>query len=48
MSDWTVDTENKGRNYLNEKELFIIYWILKNKHISTGWSNVFTLDNKTN
>jgi hypothetical protein len=46
MSNWTVDTENKGKNYLNEKELFIIYWILKNKHISTGWSNVFTLDSK--
>lgn len=46
MSNWTVDIENKDRNYLNEKELFVIYWLLKHKHISTGWSNVFTLDSK--
>jgi len=46
MSNWTVDIENKDKHYLNEKELFIIYWILKKRHISTGWSNVFTLDSK--
>ncbi|MFZ4500586.1 MAG: hypothetical protein ACOYMZ_03830 [Minisyncoccia bacterium] len=46
MNRWTVDIENKDKCYLNEKELFIIYWILKKRHISTGWSNVFTLDSK--
>ncbi len=46
MNSWTIDLENKDKNYLNEKELFILYWILKKKHISTLWSNVFTLDGK--
>jgi len=36
------DIENDGKNYLHEKELLILYWLLKKKHISTLWSSLFT------
>jgi len=41
-----LDIENKSKNYLDEKELFILYYLLKNKRISTLWSNVFVPNNK--
>lgn len=42
-----LDIENKSKHYLDEKELFILYFLLKNKHISTQWSNVFRPNEKT-
>ncbi|MFA5095327.1 MAG: hypothetical protein WC447_01535 [Candidatus Paceibacterota bacterium] len=42
-----LDTENKSKNYLDEKELFILYYLSKNKHISTQGSNVFRPNEKT-
>ncbi len=41
-----LDLENKDKRYLDEKELFILYWILKRKIISTGFSNLFTPNQK--
>jgi len=35
-----LDIENKSKNYLDEKELFILYYLLKNKHISTLWRDI--------
>ncbi len=36
-----LDINNEHKCYLDEKELFILYYLLKNKRISTMWSNVF-------
>ncbi len=41
-----LDINNESKNYLDEKELFILYSLLKNKHISS-WNNVF-VPNSTN
>ncbi len=41
-----LDMENKEGKYLDEKELFILYYLLRKKHISTLWSNVFTPNGK--
>lgn len=41
-----LDLENKDKRYLDEKELFILYWLLKRKIISTGFSNLFTPNQK--
>lgn len=40
-----IDIKNEGTGYLDEKELFILYSLLRNRHIST-WGNAFT-PNKT-
>jgi len=45
MSWNTLDLENKTKCYLDEKELFILYYLYKRKRISTMWSNVFVLNN---
>ena len=37
-----LDLENSDKGYLDEKELFLLFSLLKRKHISTMWSNVFT------
>src|SRR3989344_8214873 len=37
-----LDLENNDRGYLDEKELFLLFSLLKRKHISTMWSNLFT------
>ncbi len=36
----------KDKHYLDEKELFILYWLLHKGHISTLWSNIFTPNGK--
>ena len=41
MSIFNIDIENEYRQYLDEKELFILYYLSKTQHISTMWSNVF-------
>lgn len=40
MSGLHFDIENNSKNYLDEKELFILFYLLKNKRIST-YSGVF-------
>jgi hypothetical protein len=40
MSSLHFDIENNSKNYLDEKELFILFYLLKNKRIST-YSGVF-------
>ena len=35
------DINNENKKYLDEKELFIFYYLSKKKHISTMWSGVF-------
>ena len=42
----SLDLENKDKKYLDEKELFILFWLLKKKVISTGFSNLFTPNQK--
>lgn len=42
MNKSVLDINNENKGYLDEKELFILYSILKKKHISTIWSNIFT------
>ena len=39
-----LDLKNEQKKYLDEKELFILYSLLKNKHVSTMWSNLFVPD----
>ncbi len=39
-----LDIKNKEKRYLDEKELFILYSLLKKKHISS-WNNVFVPNN---
>ena len=41
MSALHFDIENQHKNYLDEKELFVLYHLLRHKRISTQWSNVF-------
>ncbi len=41
MSALHFDIHNSNNNYLDEKELFILYYLYRNKRISTLWSNVF-------
>ncbi len=41
MSALHFDIENTHNNYLDEKELFILYYLYRNKRISTMFSNVF-------
>lgn len=41
MSIFNIDIENEHKQYLDEKELFILYYLSKTEHISTMWSNVF-------
>lgn len=41
MSGLYFDIENNEKNYLDEKELFILFYLLKNKRISTLWSGAF-------
>ena len=41
MSGFNLDIKNEQKQYLDEKELFILYYLSKEKHISTMWSNVF-------
>jgi len=41
MSKQSLDIDNESKCYLDEKELFILFTLLKNKRISTLWSNVF-------
>ncbi len=36
-----IDINNESKCYLDEKELFVLYYLYRNKHISTMWSNVF-------
>ncbi len=44
--DWLdVNTDNRG--YLDEKELFILFSLLRHKYISTMWSNIFVPNPKT-
>jgi hypothetical protein len=45
MSRSPLDINNTEKKYLDEKELFIFYHLLKHKSISTLWSNVFTQNN---
>ncbi len=45
MSRSPLDINNTEKKYLDEKELFIFYYLLKHKNISTLWSNVFTQNN---
>lgn len=42
MQALDFNLEKEKGNYLDEKELFILYSLYKNKHISTLYSNVFT------
>lgn len=44
MSKTSLDINNEDKNYLDEKELFILYLLFKNKHISSC-NNVFTPNN---
>lgn len=37
-----LDINNQDNGYLEEKELFLLFFLLKRKHISTMWSNLFT------
>lgn len=41
MSGLYFNIENNEKNYLDEKELFILFYLLKSKRISTLWSGVF-------
>ena len=41
MNGLYFDVGNNEKKYLDEKELFILFYLLKNKRISTLWSNVF-------
>lgn len=41
MNGFNLDINNEHRQYLDEKELFILYCLSKDKHISTLWSGVF-------
>lgn len=41
MSNFNLDIKNENKQYLDEKELFILFYLFKNKRISTMWSNVF-------
>jgi len=41
MSAFNIDIEVQDKNYLDEKELFILFYLLKNKRISTLWSGAF-------
>ncbi|NLE07207.1 MAG: hypothetical protein GX627_01160 [Parcubacteria group bacterium] len=45
MSRNTLDLENKAKCYLDEKELFILYSLYRQRRISTMWSNVFVPNN---
>lgn len=40
-----LDINNESKKYLDEKELFILYSLLRNKSISTMWCNAFTPNN---
>ena len=41
MDIYRVDVNHTQKGYLDEKELLILYWLLRKKSISTLWSNVF-------
>lgn len=45
MSRNPLDINNTEKRYLDEKELFILFHLLRYKSISTLWSNVFTQNN---
>lgn len=47
MSSFDLDIENKNKSYLDEKELFLLFYLFKNKRISTVWSNIFIPNAKT-
>ncbi len=38
----SLDTQNEAQYYLDEKELFILYTLLRERHISTMWGSAFT------
>ncbi len=42
----SLDLQNSDKKYLDEKELFMLYWLLKRKNISTTFSNLFTPSKK--
>ena len=41
MNSFNLDIENKDKTYLDEKEIFLLFYLFKNKKISTLWSNIF-------
>lgn len=41
MSYIDFDVKNESKNYLDEKELFILFYLLKNKRISLLLSSAF-------
>lgn len=41
MDKYPLEEGNKSKNYLDEKELYILYYLFRHKRISTMWSNVF-------
>ena len=46
MNGNVLSINNEDKGYINEKELFILFSLLKHKHISTMWSGVFVPNNR--